>query len=79
MKKTLTFNDFVDEFMGYGRFEQMGGIDGLQILFDYLEELESETGKEIELDVISLCCDFGIYTEDEYISEFYKWKRKTTK
>jgi hypothetical protein len=32
--------------------------EGLNILFGYLEEYEESTGEEIELDVISLCCDF---------------------
>jgi len=35
--------------------------DGLGILFDYLEELESSCGEEWELDVVALCCD---YSED---------------
>jgi len=28
--------------------------EGLEILFEYLEELEESTGEEIELDVIAL-------------------------
>ena len=33
--------------------------DGLNSLFDYLEQIEQDTGKEIELDVIAICCDFA--------------------
>ena len=40
---------------------------GLKALFDYLEEYEEETGQELELDVIAICCDF---TEYEDLKEF---------
>jgi len=33
--------------------------DGLKVLFEYLEEYEMDTGDELELDVIGLCCDFA--------------------
>jgi hypothetical protein len=32
---------------------------GLNILFDYLEEVEESCGEEIEFDVIAICCDFA--------------------
>ena len=44
----------------FAAFDRMANFerDGLQAIFDYLEELESETGDKYELDVIALCCDF---------------------
>lgn len=33
--------------------------DGLKVLFEYLEEYEMDTGDELELDVIGICCDFA--------------------
>ena len=41
--------------------------EGLRALFDYLEQYEEETGQELELDVIAICCDF---TEYEDLKEF---------
>ena len=41
--------------------------EGLKALFDYLEQYEEETGQELELDVIAICCDF---TEYEDLKEF---------
>lgn len=41
--------------------------DGLIALYAYLEEYEDDTGEEIELDVIALCCDF---TEYDSLEEF---------
>lgn len=35
--------------------------DGMEVLFDYMEQVENDTGTPIEFDVIALCCD---YSED---------------
>lgn len=42
--------------------------EGQEALFDYLEQLEEDTGEEIDLDVI-LCCE---YSEYENLEEFQK-------
>jgi hypothetical protein len=59
MKTTVNFSDFVDAFRRYGRDDAFG-YEALSIIFDYLEEYEASTGEEIELDVISICCDFTV-------------------
>ena len=58
MKTTVNFSDFVDSFRNHGRADQFS-YQALRVLFDFLEELESDTGTESELDVIGLCCDFN--------------------
>ena len=35
--------------------------EALGLMFDHFEELEQDTGEEIELDVVAICCE---YTED---------------
>jgi len=66
MKKSVYKNEFVDAFKEMNREENFS-YEGREALFDYLEEYEEETGEEVELDVIALCCD---YTEYESIEEF---------
>ncbi len=66
MKQTINVHDFRGAFRIYGR-EGGYSYQGLKALFYYLEELEEDTGEEMELDVIALCCDF---TEWESIDEF---------
>ncbi len=65
MKETITRSEF------HSRFEAIRpenfSYGGLEALFDYLESYEQDTGDEIELDVIGLCCD---YTEYENLAEF---------
>ena len=55
-----TASNFRDEFRACGRADQFS-YEALGLLFDYLEAYEMDTGEEIELDVVSLCCD---YSED---------------
>lgn len=59
--KTVYFNDFVREFEAYGRGNNFS-YSGLRALFDYLEELSEQCGKDFELDVVGICCD---YREDD--------------
>ena len=66
MYETVRFSDFVDRFRDSDRANQFS-YEGLRALFDYLEEYEEETGEQIELDVIALCCD---YTEYRNLEEF---------
>ena len=57
MKQTIGLYDF------HRAFEEMKRTnfshDGQKVLFGYLEQYEENTGEEIELDVIALCCDFA--------------------
>ena len=57
MKKTVSIYDFRDAFLANGRATQFS-YEGLQVLFDYLEDYEADTGEELELDVVALCCDY---------------------
>jgi len=45
--------------------------DGLTVLYDYFEELENDLGDKVELDVVSLCCDFGEYDNLKELNEDY--------
>lgn len=60
MKQTVTRSDFIDAFHDMGR-EDNFSYAGLCALFDWLEELGEDTGQEVELDVVALCCEFSEY------------------
>lgn len=70
MKKTISKTEFVCCFSDYGRGDNFS-VDGRDSLFDYLESLEENTGEEIELDVIAICCDFTEYDSLEDFNEAY--------
>lgn len=60
MKQTVNFNGFCDAFERMGRNENFS-YAGKRALFDYLEEFEQDTGEEIELDIVALCCEYSEY------------------
>lgn len=55
--KTFNEYDFVDEFKAYNR-EYNFSLKGLRILFESLERLANDCERNIEIDVIALCCDY---------------------
>ena len=44
--------------------------DGLTVLFNWLEQMEQDTGEELELDVVGIACDYVEMTELE-IRDYY--------
>ena len=58
MKQTVNLYAFREAFRAAGRQEQFSR-EALQTLFDYLEAYEADTGSELELDVVAICCDFA--------------------
>ena len=57
MIQTINLYDFRDAFKRYGRGEQFS-YEGLELIFDYIEEYEGSTGEQVELDVVALCCEW---------------------
>lgn len=65
MKTTVNFYHFEQAFKSIR--PNNFSYEGLKALFNWLEDCEDQTGEEIELDVIALCCDF---TEYASLAEF---------
>lgn len=66
MFQTVTKSDFMQAFRDYNCIDNFSRA-GLFVLFDYLEQYESDCDEELELDVIALCCE---YAEYKNIAEF---------
>lgn len=69
MKTTVSIYDFKEAFRKMGRQTQFSQ-DGLEILFEWLEELETCSGVEEELDVIAICCDFAEASHTEIARDY---------
>ena len=63
MYQTVNFYDFERAFVTADRADSFS-YHGKRALFDYLEEMEDDTGagNGIELDVVAICCDFSEYS-----------------
>ena len=68
--KTIDLYDFRRAFADYNRADQFS-YEGLDALFDWLEELSEDTDTPYELDVIGLCCEFSEYNDLAEIQENY--------
>lgn len=51
-------SQFRDRFHEMGRGNQFS-YDGLEILFDHLDQLSDDIGEPMEMDVIAVCCDYA--------------------
>jgi hypothetical protein len=67
MKHTLTKYDFI-EWMQQAPNNPFS-YNGLEILFDYLTSLESDTGEEFEFDPVAFRCDFIESHVEDILSE----------
>jgi hypothetical protein len=68
MKTTVSRSDFRDAFQrirpGNFTYEALGAM------FDYFEQLESDHGEEMEMDVIAICCEYTQATFDEVVRDY---------
>jgi hypothetical protein len=69
MKTTVSRYDFERAFVDAGRKDNFS-YEALGLLFDYFESYEEETGQEIELDVIAICCEYSEDNPDDIISNY---------
>jgi hypothetical protein len=67
--KTVDLDDFRQAFRDYNRSDNFSH-EGLEVLFDHLEDLSFDLGEPVELDVITLCCGYSEGTPEE-IAERY--------
>ena len=68
--KKVSFSEFLDEFERHGRGNQFSH-EGKKALFKFLEQLSEDTGQPVELDVISICCNFTEYNSVEEFNDNY--------
>ena len=67
----ITLNEY--EFIAAVRAvrPQNFSIEGLRALFAHLEEVEQDSGEEMELNVIGLCCNWDEYPDAECAAADY--------
>ena len=69
MKQSVSITDFVNA------FEKLRpdnfSYEGLEALYNYIENLEQDEGEEFELDVIALCCSYSEYKDLEEYKQNY--------
>jgi hypothetical protein len=69
MKQTINLDQFRQAFHNMDRGGQFS-YEALEVLFNYIEENEQAEGREWELDVIALCCEFSEMTMQEIFDAY---------
>lgn len=69
MKTTVSSYEFREAFCKAGR-ENNFSYDGLGVLYEFLQQLEEDTGEEYELDVIALCCEWNEDTPENIAANY---------
>lgn len=71
MKQSVNLYAFREAFKNCNRSDNFS-YEGLEALFEYLEELEQDLDEEFELDVISLCCAYSEWSTSELLLEYFE-------
>lgn len=69
MIQTVSKCDFKDAFRAYGRTDNFS-YEALGLIFDFFESMEDDTGEQIELDVVGICCDYCESTLEEINQDY---------
>ena len=69
MIQTIQLSDFRTAFYNMGRKDQFT-YEGLELVYDYIDEYERDSGEEIELDVIALCCEWSELSPEDIIDQY---------
>lgn len=70
MFSTITQSMFIDEFRAHGRQDQFS-YKALVALYAHMVDMEEQTGEELQLDVVGLCCEFTEYEDlQEYNADY---------
>jgi len=63
--RSINFSEFCNSFSE--QYNNYFSYEGKRALYDYLEDYSEDEGKDVDLDIIALCCD---YTEYENLEEY---------
>jgi len=69
MKNTISLHDMRDAFRRVGREDQFS-YSGMEVLFQYIEDMEQDCGIEFEFDVIGLCSDYAEDTPESIAAKY---------
>lgn len=69
MHTTVNLSEFRSAFHNMDRKENFS-YEGLEVLYNHLEQYEEDAGEQIELDVIALCCDYTEESIEDALSNY---------
>ena len=74
MYTNVSEHDFINNSNKYHQHKDNFSYDGKKALYKYLVDLEEDTGQEMEMDWIAICCSYGEYESEQELLEQYNEK-----
>tara|TARA_R100000458_G_C8089936_1_gene121070 strand:+ start:121 stop:423 length:303 start_codon:yes stop_codon:yes gene_type:complete len=71
MYQEITSSEFSDWFLTSETYKNNFSYKGLKSLYNYLVDLEEDTGDNIEFDPVAICCEYSEYENLEEIKNNY--------
>jgi hypothetical protein len=67
--QTINKYSFIDAFMQSSRKDQFS-YEALEAIFEYLEDYSNDSGEDVELDIVAICCDWVEMTWQEVAQSY---------
>jgi len=74
MYLNVSEHDFINNSNKYNQHKDNFSYDGKKALYKYLVDLEEDTGVEMEMDWIAICCDYTEWDSEQELLEYYDEK-----
>jgi hypothetical protein len=65
----VTKSSFIDAFKQSSRKDQFS-YEALEAIFEYLEDYSNDTGENVELDIVAICCEWVEMTWQEVVQAY---------
>ena len=65
----VTQYSFIDAFKRSSRKDQFS-YDALKAIFDYLEDYSQDSGENVELDIVAICCDWSEMSWQDVVQSY---------
>jgi len=74
MYRNVSEHNFINNSNKYHQHKDNFSYDGKKALYKYLVDLEEDTGVEMEMDWIAICCDYTEWDSEQELLEYYDEK-----
>jgi len=75
MKRTITEHEFIDGFKG--SYADSFTYEGKKALYEYFEQMEEDTGFDMEYDPIAIHCEYTEYDDfAEFLEEYEDYAKE---
>jgi hypothetical protein len=65
----VTKSSFIDAFKQSSRKDQFS-YEALEAIYEYLEDYSNDTGENVELDIVAICCEWSEMTWQEVVQAY---------